>query len=167
MRLQDALKIIERLPEGSLPFKSSMIQPFGQLSAKNEPAGKVRVFALVDSITQSVMKPLHIGLFKILKQIPNDGTFDQDASVARCSVKACTAGKAFSFDLSAATDRLPVSLTASIIEGLFKISDLGDAWRKVMIERDFSFVKPTSRYAIDDDGVYRYAVGQPMGCLSS
>jgi hypothetical protein len=59
-----------------------------------------------------------------LKLLPNDGTFDQDASVTRCSIKAQKAGKAYSFDLSAATDRLPVDLTGSIIESLFQIKGL-------------------------------------------
>lgn len=31
----------------------------GQLSTKKEAAGKIRVFALVDIWTQSVLKPLH------------------------------------------------------------------------------------------------------------
>jgi hypothetical protein len=31
----------------------------GKLSLKVEPAGKVRVFAMVDAITQSALKPLH------------------------------------------------------------------------------------------------------------
>lgn len=126
-RLDDAREIIEMLPEKSLLFKSSMSTPFGQLAIKLEAAGKVRVFALIDSVSQSVMKPLHKALFDILRKLPNDGTFDQDASVTRSSVKAAAAGKAYSFDLSAATDRLPVSLTASIIEGLFKIPGLAEA----------------------------------------
>jgi hypothetical protein len=169
-RLDDARQIIEDLPEESLPFKKSMECPFGQFAIKEEAAGKIRVFALVDSITQSVMKPLHLGLFKILKQLPNDGTFDQDASVTRCTVKAKAANQAFSFDLSAATDRLPVSLTGAIIESLFKIPGLADAWRKVMVERDFSFthhVKDKFDELKTHSNVFNYAVGQPMGCLSS
>jgi hypothetical protein len=124
-RLNDGVKIIESLPEGSLSFKKSMVSPFGQFAIKREAAGKIRVFALVDSITQSVMKPIHLGLFKILRSLPNDGTFDQDTSVTRCSIKALQYNQAFSFDLSAATDRLPVRLTASIIESIFKIEGLG------------------------------------------
>jgi hypothetical protein len=124
-RLTDAMGIIERLPEDSISFKKSMVSPFGQFAIKREAAGKIRVFALVDSITQSVMKPVHLGLFKILRSLPNDGTFDQDTSVTRCSIKAMQYGQAFSFDLSAATDRLPVRLTASIIESIFKIEGLG------------------------------------------
>jgi hypothetical protein len=124
-RFNDGVRIIESLPEGSLSFKKSMVSPFGQFAIKREAAGKIRVFALVDSITQSVMKPVHLGLFKILRSLPNDGTFDQDTSVTRCSIKAMQYGQAFSFDLSAATDRLPVRLTASIIESIFKIEGLG------------------------------------------
>jgi hypothetical protein len=73
------------------------------------------------------MKPIHLGLFKVLRLLPNDGTFDQDASVTRCSEKASESGKAFSFDLSAATDRLPVSLTGNIIESLFGIPGLSQS----------------------------------------
>jgi hypothetical protein len=124
-RLQDGLSIVERMD--SVHAKMSMKNPFGQFAIKKEAAGKIRVFALVDSITQSVMKPLHKALFSILRAIPNDGTFDQDASVTRCSVKAEQAGKAYSFDLSAATDRLPVVLTGNILESLFKIPGISDS----------------------------------------
>jgi hypothetical protein len=119
--------LIINLPEDSLPIKKSMVSPFGQFAIKEESAGKLRVFALVDTVTQSLMKPLHLALFEILKRLPNDGTFDQNKSVQRCSEKALKFNKAYSFDLSAATDRLPVSLTAAIIESLFKIDDLGIA----------------------------------------
>jgi hypothetical protein len=124
-RLNDAVKIIEKMD--NIYPKSSMANPFGQFAIKKEAAGKIRVFALVDSITQSVMKPLHLALFKILNNLPNDGTFDQDASVTRCAIKAAAANKAYSFDLSAATDRLPVSLTGNIIESLFKIPGLSES----------------------------------------
>jgi hypothetical protein len=85
-RLNDAVEIVRQL--STIPSKSSMRNPFGQFAIKKEAAGKIRVFALVDSVTQSVMKPIHLGLFKVLRLLPNDGTFDQDASVTRCSEKA-------------------------------------------------------------------------------
>ena len=166
-RLNDAKDIIIRLPEGSLPFKKSMVSPFGQFAIKKEAAGKIRVFALVDSITQSVMKPLHLGLFKVLRSLPNDGTFDQDASVTRCASKAQQAGKAYSFDLSAATDRLPIGLTGSIIESIFPITGLSLKWQSVMVDRDFSFNDKILNEFPELQRTYRYSVGQPMGCLSS
>jgi hypothetical protein len=166
-RLNDAKDIIMDLPEDCLPQKKSMISPFGQLASKVEAAGKIRVFALVDSVTQSVMKPLHLALFEVLKGIPNDGTFDQDAGVQRCSEKAIRYNQAYSFDLSAATDRLPVTLTAVVFESLFRLKDLGQAWKDVVIERDFSFSTHTSKAYNLEDKPLRYSVGQPMGCLTS
>jgi hypothetical protein len=52
----------------------------GQLSRKLEAAGKVRVFAMVDIWTQSMLKPLHLMLTDFLASLPNDGTKDQIAS---------------------------------------------------------------------------------------
>lgn len=49
----------------------------GKLSLKAEAAGKIRVFAIVDVWTQSVLKPLHATIYSILRQIPQDGTFNQ------------------------------------------------------------------------------------------
>lgn len=98
-----------------------------QLALKEEAAGKVRVFALIDSISQSLLRPLHDACFDILRMLPNDGTFDQDASVKRSSEKVEKYGVAYSFDLSAATDRLPAKLTAAIFQDLFQIPGLGDA----------------------------------------
>jgi hypothetical protein len=130
-KIREAVSIIEACldkPE-YLNFKKSMVTPFGQFAIKEEPAGKIRVFALVDSVTQSILKPLHLALFSVLRELPNDGTFDQDASVKRCAEKAQKYGCAFSFDLSAATDRLPIELTGAIIENLFSIEHLSQAWQ--------------------------------------
>lgn len=87
---------------------------------KKEPAGKVRVFAMVDFWTQSVLRPLHQLLFALLRKLPNDGTFNQDASFKRCIAKATVTGFAAGYDLSAATDRLPLFLQVKIIHALMK-----------------------------------------------
>jgi len=140
-----------------------------QFAIKEEAAGKIRLFALMDSVTQSVMKPLHVALFALLRLIPNDGTFDQEESVRRGMSKSLKAGKAFSFDLTAATDRLPVRLTALLIELIFNKVGLGLCWQNVMTLRDFAFTDQTARkFKIPESSrVVRYAVGQPMGALSS
>lgn len=112
----------------SLPSKKAMVGTgLSQLAIKKEAAGKVRVFAILDSITQSLLKPLHEFLFEILRNIPNDGTFDQESSVRRSSEKFQKYGVAYSFDLSSATDRIPARLTASIIESLTQVGGLGEA----------------------------------------
>lgn len=99
--------------------KNAVAGALGQLQTKEEAAGKIRVFAMVDIWTQSALKPLHSFLFSILRSIPNDATFDQDAAVKRCFEKVKIANKSFGYDLSAATDRLPISIQAAIISSFF------------------------------------------------
>lgn len=111
-----------------LPIKSSIFGTgLSQFAIKQEAAGKMRIFALLDSITQSVLRPLHDSLFDILRKIPNDGTFDQDGSVNRSIEKMAKYGVAYSLDLSSATDRLPVRLTSRILETILGIEGFGEA----------------------------------------
>jgi len=140
----------------------------GQLSLKEEAAGKLRVFAIVDVWTQSFLKPLHSYLFKILGALPNDGTLDQDASASRSMEKALRRGHAWSVDLSSATDRLPIVLQQSVLTTLFSKA-LSDAWRNLLVERDYvlNSSKITDLYPELVPGYYKYSVGQPMGALSS
>lgn len=63
------------------------------------------------------MKPLHQAIFKILEAIPSDSTMDQDRSINRGKRLLGKAKYAASFDLSAATDRLPISIQKSILDG--------------------------------------------------
>ena len=138
---------------------------FGQLSLKEEAAGKLRVFAMVDNLTQSVLRPLHLALQDLLRLIPNDGTFNQDKSVERSAQKAALSGCAFSFDLSAATDRLPVVLSAAILSSLLGLP-IGGPWMDLLVKRDYSFSQKTqAKYGAPSE--VRYSVGQPMGALSS
>jgi hypothetical protein len=92
--------------------------PFGQLgklSAKDEPAGKVRIFAMIDPWTQSILKPLHNVIFNLLERLPNDAMRDQQAAVQRAMSKATASNQSFGYDLSAATDRLPLDFQISIL----------------------------------------------------
>lgn len=88
----------------------------GKLSTKQEAAGKVRVFAMVDIWTQSILCPLHDTIFNLLKTIPMDGTFDQLAPLKLMQQRGLK--NLFSFDLSAATDRLPIDLQKQILATL-------------------------------------------------
>lgn len=149
----------------SLKTKKSWGFELGQLAFKEEAAGKLRVFAIVDSLTQSVLTPLHDSLFDLLRIIPNDGTFDQEASIRRSQEKAVKYGCAYSFDLSAATDRLPVLLSASILDSLL-IRGLGKVWKDLLVDRNYAI--PSHKYETSYDKEFvRYQVGQPMGAKSS
>lgn len=85
----------------------------GKLHQKEEAAGKVRIFAITDSITQAVLAPLHDFLFDVLRKLDTDGTHDQGAPLQRLldlkKTGAISSSSSFwSYDLSAATDRFPV-----------------------------------------------------------
>jgi hypothetical protein len=146
----------------------------GMLSCKIEPAGKIRVFAMVDVVTQNVLRPLHNVLSKILKSLPNDGTFDQESMVDRAYNKAQIYGSAYCYDLSAATDRLPIIIQRSIIASLFgrKIASL---WQAILVHRPYTlpdnklnryiFSGKDSKAFLGQD--FYYSTGQPMGALSS
>jgi hypothetical protein len=128
----------------------------GRLALKHEPAQKVRVFAIVDGWTQSILKPLHDFLFSILSNIEQDGTFNQGAPLEKLiSKKLPFLG---SYDLSAATDRLPIDLQVSILSELID-EKFARAWKGLLVDRKYYLAK-TKEY-------YSYAVGQPMGALSS
>jgi len=138
-----------------------LVGRLGQLSEKLEAAGKVRVFAMVDVWTQSVLKPLHDTISDILRSLPNDGTFNQGEAVKRCFSKSALYGKSFGYDLSAATDRLPISLQVSVLSGLLG-HDIALAWKELLIERSYVLRSTGGCY-----NGYKYSVGQPMGALSS
>lgn len=148
----------------SSPFKKEGPTRLGELHTKLEAAGKVRVFAMVDVWTQSILKPLHNTLFSLLKSFPNDGTFDQRASVKRCFSKSLASRCSYGYDLSAATDRLPIDLQVSVLTAFFG-KGFADAWRHLLVEREYFL--PESEGKVVNWESYRYAVGQPMGALSS
>lgn len=128
----------------------------GSLAALKEGAGKVRIVAITDWWTQILFRPLHDGLFTFLGLIPQDGTFDQWKPVKDWVIPRIRLGSpCFSFDLSSATDRLPIAAQRQILTHFFgKV--FAWAWC-VLLDRDWWFQgKPI-----------RYAVGQPMGAYSS
>jgi hypothetical protein len=151
-------------------YLNTSLNPYGfylgKLSDKLEAAGKVRIFALADIWTQSVLKPLHDAIFVVLRSLPTDGTFDQLSPIKRLYERGHS--KFWSFDLSAATDRLPVDLQEQVL-GCLTDDVFSRAWKNLLIDRDWWYqhkIKNGSVYEIEPKS-YRYAVGQPMGALSS
>jgi hypothetical protein len=140
----------------------------GKLALVEEP-GKVRVVAMVDCLTQWLLYPLHRYIFDVLlKSIPQDGLFDQLAPVRALIQKLRESGRkaVFSYDLSAATDRIPVVLQEKLL-GVFTSEEFGFHWRRLLTERAYFlpnlYVKTFGKAV----RTIRYAVGQPMGAYSS
>lgn len=126
--------------------------PNGRLSVVYDQAGKARFVAMTNYFYQLVLKRVHDMVFDILKTIPMDGTFDQHKPIKDLIIKG--SGTYYCYDLSAATDRLPIKLQVQVLNEL--IPNLGNIWSSLLdIEWEFK-------------GSYcKYSVGQPMGALSS
>lgn len=94
-------------PDGSLPYK------VGKLGKKQEPAGKVFVFAMMDAVRQRVLHPFHEWCMDLLKELPTDGTFDQLRPRLLLSFPFLKTPKIlvfWCFDLTSATDRMPLGV---------------------------------------------------------
>jgi len=129
----------------------------GLIAQLCEGGGKTRNIALVDFWSQNALKWVHDEVFEILKKEPCDGTFDQDRAFILARDKALISGECYSFDLSAATDRFPLGIQSEVVRKVFG-SEIEYHWTIMMKERSFSFHKANN---------VRWAVGQPLGCLSS
>jgi hypothetical protein len=132
----------------------SYIYKLGRLVRLKEAAGKIRVIAIVDPITQWVLKPVHDWLFNILSYIPQDGTFNQEKPIRK--LWKANGPYLGSCDMSAATDRLPVRLQAAILTAVLGPT-LATKWMQLLVYRPY-FAGAVQLF---------YAVGQPMGALSS
>jgi hypothetical protein len=136
--------------------RSNPISFMGKISEKLEPAGKVRIFAIVDFWTQTALKPLHTYIMDILKEIPQDGTFHQERPLKELFKLVSKDTVIYSYDLSAATDRLPVTLQTIILKVMFN-DEFAQAWKDLLVGRPYRHGRK----------LLYYAVGQPIGAYSS
>lgn len=125
----------------------------GRLGVVYNTAGKARVVAMTNWWIQCALKPLHNSIFRFLKNLQTDGTFNQMAPIKALIDKG--PGDFFSLDLSAATDRLPIDLQERVLS-LFTDKQTASMWRTLM-SIPFFF----------KGDLVRYSVGQPMGAYSS
>lgn len=132
----------------------------GKLGLKQEAAGKMRVFAMVDPWTQWALFPIHDAIFKFLRTVSSvDGTFDQLGPL-KAKLALFEGKPAFSMDLSSATDRLPISLQKEILQAFMGFNlDQINAWENLLVGR--TYYEPQTKSELV------YSVGQPMGAYSS
>jgi hypothetical protein len=121
---------------------------------------------MVSILVQALMQPLHKWIFSKLRLIPTDGTFDQLAPVERL-IKRLKSDEEFvaSYDLSAATDRLPLLLQMDLLNPLLGY-ELSALWGTLLVSQPYRLPRIAKSYNLGYSSV-RYAVGQPMGALSS
>nr|UJQ92520.1 MAG: putative RNA-dependent RNA polymerase [Mitoviridae sp.] len=147
------IPVIHLLPKSIFPVEGRLLR---RLSYFPDKEVKVRVVAILDYWSQTVLRAFHDYLFKVLRKIPQDCTFNQGAFLDK------TKGwKVFhSLDLTSATDRFPIIVICKVLEGLLP-SHFVQSWAKIMVGLPFSF-----KHRNKSEMIY-YGVGNPMGAYSS
>lgn len=133
----------------------------GKLSVVHDQAGKARIVAITNWWIQLALKPLHDSIFKSIKTLETDGTFDQGKPLVRLYQTRDPNHKFSCFDLSSATDRLPLALQVDILNAL---GVRGDLWSSLL---DFRWSLTGALAKLSNENSVKYAVGQPMGAYSS
>jgi hypothetical protein len=125
-----------------------------KLSIVKDPEAKSRIIAIFDYWSQTWLKQIHSIHFNFLKTIPYDRTFTQCPTILNKPL----GHKYYSFDLSAATDRFPISFQENFIKECFD-EQTSKSWKAILV--DFPFYVPW------EDTEIKYNCGQPMGAYSS
>lgn len=143
-----------------LPYLKKMTFLFTQLKDPKlrklvsfpEKEDKVRVVALLDYFSQTVLRPLHLHLFKVLRKIPQDCTFEQESFIEKIKdwEYFCSA------DLSAATDRFPLTLICEVLKGHLSVEYV-NAFSRILVDRPFHY----------GEEKLTYKTGNPMGAYAS
>jgi len=148
---------INRMMENNvLPNYESMESIHSRLGFSPEGGGKTRIFAIGDYWSQFSLRPIHDTLMGILRRLETDGTYDQEQAFARI-LRMSKGKETFCFDLSGASDRIPLQVQTIMMSELFS-SEIAEVWSSVIADRAFShkYGEPV-----------KWKVGQPLGLLSS
>jgi hypothetical protein len=167
-RLLDWIDDVKLIPEG-LNIKSEYDKSnnpkeriwkttLRKLSIIKSPEAKLRPIAIFDYWTQTSLKPLHDHIMIMLRNFNSDCTHDQDSFAINLIPK----GPYWCYDMTACTDRLPVSLQKMIVNEITN-NKRGDSWEYLMTALPFHV--PFDNKQHKDE--ISYEVGQPMGAYSS
>lgn len=97
---------------GSLPIDKKL--KIRKIVSFPDKEGKQRVVALFDYFSQTALRPLHSWLFKQLKKIPQDCTFNQGSFMD----KLLNAEVFYCIDLRAFTDRFPMWFNCELLKSI-------------------------------------------------
>jgi hypothetical protein len=118
----------------------------------SDKEGKTREVAIFDYFSQSSLIPLHKYLFKALRKIPQDFTFDQTGYMSSLQHSEVF----YSIDLTAFTDRFPIRVNRDLLSSRIG-PERADAWMRIM----------TQEFLLPNNETINYSVGNPMGAYSS
>nr|UUW21468.1 MAG: RNA-dependent RNA polymerase [Hangzhou mito-like virus 1] len=158
-----SIRLVKLLAETDVTYdvnhKSGNRRPeHSRIRIKYESGAKARPFAICDYFTQCSLKPIHDYVMDWLKSHPCDGTNNHAHAFNAVRMATLDRNKEFfSFDLTTATDRFPVYLQRMTVAAMFG-PRIGELWSSIITDREF--LGPRGERV-------RWAVGQPLGALSS
>lgn len=158
-KLYSLMELLRRYLYVFMPFFGVESKRFRKVSSISSQEGKTREVAILDYWSQTSLRGLHRFLFGCLKKIPQDCTFNQGSFHDKLNQEN---GEMFySVDLTAATDRFPISLISLVLKGRFT-DDYVNHWHNIMV--GYPFWTRLSNNSVEP---INYAVGNPMGAYSS
>lgn len=132
-------------------FETERISKLAFLADK---MGKTRVIAIGDWWSNQALLCIHNEFMKALNRLPGDVTYHQDKIPKFINEFGRSL---YSSDMTAFTDRLPTLLLEKVVETAYG-SSISRLWKTILVDRPFQ---------THDKSYVRYAVGNPMGFLSS
>lgn len=179
-------RVLNQIPDLVAPYEESSdtveysAPEFRKLSVVQDKEGKSRVIAILDYWSQTVLKPLHDHLMRVLSKLEQDCTFNQGSFLSK--LPAMDGTRMFhSLDLSSATDRMPIKLQELVLQGILS-KERSESWRNILVQWPYAVpalgdsennksMSP-GRGSKPPQGSHnlqhiKYAVGQPMGAYSS
>lgn len=134
--------------------------PTSRLQVFPAPGGKTRIIAIYDYWSQRVLKSLHKAIFNNLPKIESDCTYGHESAAEW--LKTLPKGtEVFSFDLTAATDRIPMWIHRCVLrETLVHEQRVLIPLIEKILLREFSLSWDMTKRVT-------YNCGQPMGAYGS
>ena len=151
------------MPKHFLALGFKQVQyPMCNIRWIHEPGMKERIVADYSKTLEFLVYPMGKYLYKIVKDIPWDATYHEDRAFQVIQYNLRQGKKAYSFDLSKATDRFPLALQATVI------STLGDVLGSNFKDMVEIYLSSCNEPALLPNGkLTHWSVGQPMGSYPS
>jgi hypothetical protein len=126
--------------------------------------GKARFFLSPPDWVQFLLEPWARSLYRALRKIPQDCTYDQEAGARRVMWWIKEGKKVYSFDLSSATDRFPLGLTRTVLKGLSHSANM-----KMWVDTFSVLARIPAAVGYNGSRTQRimWRVGQPLGVIAS
>jgi len=136
----------------------------GTVYSRVQSDGKVRYFYSPPVWMQFLLRPWAKKLFRALKGIKEDCTFDQEKGVEACTKWLSEGRKVWSFDLSSATDRFPLCVSTSFLSEAYRNNNW-QSWVRTFLICSQMPVRFRSIDGTVSSIVWR--CGQPLGTIAS